>query len=103
MKVFKIFLLLIVITSNVFATETVTVQVQGMVCQMCVFGMRKSFEDYVDNPDKHVNVNLDNKTVILNLNKKLTDEQIKLKIKDAGYNAGKITYSSKANIENDKK
>ena len=71
--------------------EKISVQVPGMVCQMCVQGMRKVFKNDVSNPNKDVSVDLDKKTVHVNLSQTLSDSEIKERIKNAGYNAKTIT------------
>lgn len=71
--------------------EKVSVSVPGMVCQMCVHGMKKAFKNDVKNPNKDISVNLDTKIVHLNLDRTLSDSEIKRKIKNAGYNASSIT------------
>ncbi len=91
MKAF-IFLLLINIA---FAGFKVKVDVPGMVCQMCVQGMKKNFKSAVENPDKDVIVDLDKKTVTLNLKQKISEKEIKERVKDAGYNASKILWLDK--------
>ena len=72
-------------------SHQVEVSVPGMVCQMCVHGMRKVFKKDVTNPQTDVQVNLDSKILRLNLAKALSDEEIRKKIKDAGYEAVTIT------------
>ena len=70
--------------------ERVVVEVPGMVCQMCVQGMKKAFKDVVDNKDRDIVVSLKNKKVYLNLSKKITNVAISKRVKDAGYNAKSI-------------
>ena len=70
--------------------EKVVVDVPGMVCQMCVQGMQKSFKSTVVNPEQDVVVDLDKKTVTIQLAKSLTDEEIKKRVNNAGYNVKKI-------------
>lgn len=72
--------------------KEVLVDVPGMVCQMCVYGMKKHFKTAVNNPDKDIIVDLDKKTVRVNLNTEITNENIKERVKKAGYEAGKITW-----------
>ena len=76
--------------SGVFAGK-VQVSVPGMVCQMCVQGMRKAFKDSVLNPKADVVVDLNKKMLSLNLKNSLSDMEIKQRVKNAGYNAKKIT------------
>ncbi len=68
----------------------IVVSVPGMVCQMCVHGMRKVFKDSVQNADKDVLVDLSKKTVTLNLVTALSDEEIKKRVVQAGYKADNI-------------
>ena len=91
MKKFLIFGLL-VFSLMAFA-EKVVISVPGMVCQMCVQGMQKAFRNAVKDPDKDIVVDLDTKTVTLNLKTALTDKQIKERVKGTGYNAKKIDRS----------
>jgi copper chaperone CopZ len=57
-----------------------------------VQGMKKNFKTAVHNPDKDVVVDLDKKTVTLNLKQKISDKEIKERVANAGYNAEKITW-----------
>jgi copper chaperone CopZ len=82
----------LLISSNIFADVKVKVNVPGMVCQMCVFGMKKNFSEVVVNKDKDVIVDLEKKTVIIHLKKKISEEEIKRRVNDAGYNAQLITW-----------
>ena len=68
----------------------VVVSVPGMVCQMCVHGMRKVFKDSVQNAERDVQVDLGNKTVTLNLITALSDTEIEKRVVQAGYKADKI-------------
>ena len=71
--------------------EKISIQVPGMVCQMCVQGMRKVFKNDVSNPGRDVSVDLDKKLVHVNLSNTLSDSEIKKRIKNAGYNVKTIT------------
>lgn len=72
------------------SAHQVVVSVPGMVCQMCVHGMRKVFKDSVRNAEKDVQVDLGKKTVTLNLVTALSDQEIKKRVVQAGYTADKI-------------
>lgn len=87
----KFFVLLLLLPTIVFA-QKVVVEVPGMVCQMCVQGMQKNFKSVVVDPQKDVIVDLEKKTVTLNLKSKISDKEIQDKVADAGYNAKKITW-----------
>lgn len=82
---------MVLISFNAFA-EKVIVTVPGMVCQMCVQGMKKNFKTAVENADKDVVVDLDKKTVTVNLKAKISDDEIKKRVNDAGYNAKEIVW-----------
>ena len=89
----KNFILLCLIISNVsFSQVKVKVDVPGMVCQMCVFGMKKNFSEVVIDRDKDVIVDLEKKTVTIHLMQKISDDEIKKRVNDAGYNAQTITW-----------
>ena len=89
----KIFTLLCLLFSNIsFSQVKVKVDVPGMVCQMCVFGMKKNFSEVVNDKEKDVLVDLENKTVTVHLKEKISDDEIKKRVNDAGYNAHTITW-----------
>lgn len=75
---------LLLLSASAFA-ETVKVDVNGMVCSMCIQGIKKKFSnvDHVTNVD----VNLDSKVVTLITHGKndVPDEKIKKLITEAGY------------------
>lgn len=83
--------LLLGLSLNVFA-EKIVVTVPGMVCQMCVQGMKKNFKTVVKSSDKDVIVDLDKKTVTVNLKEKISEKEIRKRVNDAGYNAKAITW-----------
>lgn len=74
----------------------VSVHVPGMVCQMCVQGMRKAFKDVVTTPDKDITVDLEAKMVHLNLKSTLNDDEIKKRIRSTGYKAKSIERKKKS-------
>jgi copper chaperone CopZ len=81
---------LIIFFSFYVQAETVKIFVPGMVCQMCVQGMQKQFKSTVKNPEQDVLVDLDTKMVTLKTISPITDEDIKQRVQNAGYNAEKI-------------
>lgn len=95
----KVIIFCALITCLSVSASDVMIKVPGMVCQMCVQGMRKGFKDVVNDPRKDVLVNLENKTVSLKLKNKITDDEIKKRIKDAGYNVSKITWSKSKKVK----
>ena len=86
--------LMLILSLNTFA-QKVVVEVPGMVCQMCVQGMKKNFKSAVQNSEKDVVVDLDKKTVTVDLKEKISDKEIKKRVNDAGYNAKTITWINK--------
>lgn len=88
----RVFIFLMLISTNLVAQVNVKIDVPGMVCQMCVFGMKKNFKSVVKDAEKDVVVDLDKKTVVVNLKEKISEEEIKKRVNDAGYNAQKITW-----------
>ena len=89
----KLFVLLgLLFSSMSFSQVKVKVDVPGMVCQMCVFGMKKNFSEVVADKESDVIVDLEKKTVVVNLKEKISDEEIKKRVSDAGYNAETITW-----------
>ena len=91
------FIVVIIVLLNCFPffskadfKKQVKVDVPGMVCQMCVQGMKKNFSSLVNDPETDVIVDLDKKTVLVTLKIETTDEEIKKRVQDAGYNAENI-------------
>ena len=74
---------------GVFANE-VQVKIPGMVCQMCLFGMRTHFKDSVKDPKKDVHIDFDKGILSLKNLSPLTDDEIKARVEKAGYNAKEI-------------
>ena len=81
--------LLMTITSNVFAGEKIDITVKGMVCSFCSQGITKKF---TEEGVKSVNVDLGKHLVSIELNEgqKITKEKIELLLKDSGYGVEKI-------------
>ena len=77
-------------TSKTESSETIYIDVKGMVCSFCAQGIKKSFENH--DSVNEVIVDLENKSVKLSLksSKVISDEEIQLIINDAGYNINKI-------------
>ena len=89
----KLFVLISLLFSGAaFSQVQVKVDVPGMVCQMCVFGMKKNFSEVVADKETDVIVDLEKKTVTVKLKEKISDEEVKRRVSDAGYNADTITW-----------
>lgn len=87
----KLFMILMILPVLAFA-KTIKVEVPGMVCQMCVQGMKKNFSEVVKDAKDDVQVDLEAKIVTVNLSKEISEDEIKERVKNAGYNAKKITW-----------
>lgn len=84
MKNIVIALSVFLMAASAFA-ETAKVQVNGMVCAFCAQGIKKKF---AENPNvESCEVDLDKKIVEIKMkkDKKVSDDEIKKTIKDAGY------------------
>lgn len=90
MKEILLSLLLLMSGPLLALPQQVVVTVPGMVCQMCVQGMKKAFKDVVQDPDKDIIVDLNTKQVKLNLKVNLSDDEIKKRVADTAYNVKKI-------------
>ena len=89
MKKIIIVLCAFLLSASAFA-ETAKVQVSGMVCAFCAQGIKKKF---AENPAvESCEVDLDKKIVEVKIkkDKKISDDEIKKIIKDAGYAAIKL-------------
>jgi len=93
MKTKLIALTLLAITQplTVFAaSNTIQIQVNGMVCSFCAQGIEKKFK--AEEAVEKVTVKLEDHQVILAIrdDKPLTDEKIKSLLTDSGYTVEKI-------------
>jgi len=92
-KFIAAFILSFLIT-NISNAETITVDVNGLVCEFCAVTIEKNFNK---KPEivKLVKVNLNSKkvTIILQKEKNLSDEEVRDIIVNNGYNVVKINRS----------
>lgn len=86
--------LTLIIGSTPSMADTMTVDVNGMVCAFCAQGIEKKVRALSQTKD--VYVNLDKKVVAIELKDKqtLTDDAVKILIKDAGYDVTNIKTST---------
>ena len=105
------FLAVSIASSGIFSNASnLVLDVPGMVCQMCVQGMEKTFGKKVTNASDGVAVNLDSKFVVLNdLKKEFRQKKLLKKTKnaiqkglkplessvDAGYEADIVVYDAR--------
>ena len=87
-RIFIILAIYFMSATSLFASETITTKISGMVCPLCAHNIEKSFSPYIKSGViQDFDVNLDTKIVIFNLaeDKSLSDEVLTQGIKDAGY------------------
>ncbi len=94
MKRIFISIALLAASTGAFATETIKAQVNGMVCAFCAQGIELKMSKQV--ATKEVFVDLKKKVVAVELKdgQKMSLEQFKADIKDAGYDVVKAEYVS---------
>jgi mercuric ion binding protein len=83
------------LSGSLFAQETVSVKVKGMVCSFCAQGLDKKFSEKP--AVETVAVSLEKKTVdlVFKNGQTMTDEEIKKTILDSGYNVKSIERGEK--------
>ena len=69
--------------------NSVTLKIEGMMCQHCVAHVTKALQD-IDGVDS-VEVNLKKKTAVVELCKEVTEETFRSVITEAGYEVKKIS------------
>ena len=101
MKILKIFSVLMILTLSTpaFAAQTVTVGVNGMVCDFCARALEKVFSKREE--VSSINVNLDDKTVVVNIvdGADISDEELSKLINDSGYDVRTITRTDTKEVE----
>jgi len=73
-----------------FATQTIKANVNGMVCAFCAQGIEKKMRALSQTQDVYVNLKQRVVAVELKDGQKLSNEQVKTIIKDAGYDVTSI-------------
>jgi len=76
-----------------FATQTIKANVNGMVCAFCAQGIEKKMRALSQTQDVYVNLKQRVVAVELKDGQKLSNEQVKTIIKDAGYDVTSIEIS----------
>lgn len=84
-----IFILAILSSQSIWASEKVEITVKGMVCAFCSQGITKKFKE---EKVKDVNVDLEKHlvTLVLNDGQKIPNDKIEKILKDSGYGVEKI-------------
>jgi periplasmic mercuric ion binding protein len=80
-------------SNMVFATQTIKANVNGMVCAFCAQGIEKKMRALSQTQDVYVNLKQRVVAVELKDGQKLSNEQVKTIIKDAGYDVTSIEIS----------
>lgn len=70
---------------------TIVAQVKGMSCPFCAYGLRKELLMIPGVKDLHVNLAKSQASVTVDPPAKVTDEQIRHAIREAGFSPGPIT------------
>lgn len=82
---FKVFILII---TSIIVAEKYTLSVKGLVCSFCAKAIEKKLKKF--DGIESINIDLDNRLVILESSKQLDVEKIKEAIKEAGYTVANI-------------
>lgn len=73
---------------------TIVAQVNGMSCPFCAYGLRKELLTIPGVKDVHVSLSNSRATVTVDPSARITDEQIRHAIREAGFSPGPITRDS---------
>jgi mercuric ion binding protein len=73
--------------------QKVTVQIEGLACPFCAYGLEKKFLEVKSVSKLSIDVNQGEMTFTLNDANALTEKEIRKKIKDAGFKTKKISFS----------
>jgi len=88
-----LFLALSINSVSAFATPTLKVSVNGMVCAFCAQGIEKKVKALAETKEVYVNLKAHLVAIELKEGKKLSNETITKIIKDAGYDVTNIEES----------
>jgi mercuric ion binding protein len=88
--------------TGLFAQNSVEVQVDGLACPFCAYGLEKKLSDLDGVDSLMIDIEKGMVTLIVQEDKTVNEEVIKEKIKEAGFTPGKITFDkSEQKKEND--
>lgn len=90
----KTIIIFLILFSTLSYGEVIVINVKGMVCQLCVHGIKKKMKKKLKERLQEISIDLEKKTVTLKTNeakKKIPDSLLKKIIRDSGYNVQKIT------------
>jgi len=78
--------------SGLFGQDSVKVQVDGLSCPFCAYGLEKKLSDLDGVDSLMIDIEKCMVTLIVQEDKTVNEEVIKEKIKEAGFTPGKITF-----------
>ena len=99
----KTLILLLCLSYSAFAGETIHVQVNGMVCAFCAQGIKKNFEKKSSVRETRVNLDKKEVEVVLKEGQKISDEEVKSVIANAGFDLVKIERKIESELTNKSK
>ncbi len=79
-------------TSGLFAQNSVELQVDGLACPFCAYGLEKKLSDLDGVDSIKIDIEKGMVTLIVQEDKTINEEVIKEKIKEAGFTPRKITF-----------
>ncbi len=87
--------------TGLFAQNSVEVQVDGLACPFCAYGLEKKLSDLDGVDSIKIDIEKGMVTLIIQEDKTINEEVIKEKIKEAGFTPGKITFDKSAQKKED--
>lgn len=81
------------ITALFAQSKQVNVRVDGLSCPFCAYGLEKKFKKIEGANDIKIDVDKGLLTFTMDEDKTVTEEEIKKKVKQAGFTPKEITYS----------
>lgn len=93
-KLFSAFVILMATLVSLSAqTQTVTVEVKGLSCPFCAYGLEKNFKSLKGAENIKIDIEKGLLTFTLKDQKNITEKVIRQQVKEAGFTPGKITIS----------
>ena len=83
-------------------SQQVNVRVDGLSCPFCAYGLEKKFKKIEGAKDIKIDVDKGLLTFTMEKDKTVTEEEIKKKVKQAGFTPREITYSEATAKEEEK-
>ncbi len=88
-------------TSGLFAQNSVEVQIDGLACPFCAYGLEKKLSDLDGVDSIKIDIEKGIVTLIIQEDKTINKEVIKEKIKEAGFTPGEIIIEKSEQIKED--